>query len=195
MQPKRVPNVAEANMTEMRERRAKAVAAITSVGAMLRGDAGIFKRLKAEHAEIASLLRQVAATKGNRVEVRRRLFPKIKNELLAHSKAEEREFYEVLKAFANTRDIVNRSGEEHGGIEQLLHSLETMNVEPASWMDVFEQLKLRVEHHVDEEEHKLFPLAKEHIDRRRAEAIETRYLETKGRYLRIFEQPYSNARV
>ncbi|HZO15109.1 MAG TPA: hemerythrin domain-containing protein [Polyangiaceae bacterium] len=182
-------------MTEMRERRAKAMAAITSVGAMLRGDAGIFKRLKAEHAEISSLLKQVAATKGNGVEVRRRLFPKIKNELLAHSKAEEHEFYELLKAFADTRDIVSRNAEEHGGIEQLLHSLETMNVEPASWMDVFEQLKLRVEHHVDEEEHKLFPLAKQHIDRRRADAIERRYLEAKRRYLRIFEQAYPNARV
>lgn len=182
-------------MTEMRERRAKAMAAITSVGAMLRGDAGIFKRLKAEHAEIASLLKQVAATKGNGVEVRRRLFPKIKNELLAHSKAEEREFYEVLKAFADTRDIVHKSGEEHGGVEQLLHSLESMNVEPASWMDVFEQLKLRVEHHVDEEEHKLFPLAKQHIDRRRAEAIEARYLETKKGYLRDFERTHPSVRV
>jgi iron-sulfur cluster repair protein YtfE (RIC family) len=171
-------------MTDLNETMAKAAGAIRKVGAALRGEPGIFQRLKEEHGELTSLMNRVASTDSGEkgVALRRQLFPKIKRALLAHALAEEEEFYAVLRQYDEIQAIVSHGSEEHAAAEQLLERLEEMDEEPDSWLDVFEQVRLRMEHHIEQEEEKVFPLAQHRIDKAAAEAIEKRYLEAKERF-------------
>jgi hypothetical protein len=182
-------------MAGMREKRAKAAGAMKKVGAALKGETGIFRRLRAEHAEMLSLLRQIAHS-NNGVDIRRQLFPIIRVELIAHAEAEIAEFYSVLKRFSDTGEMVSRCTDEQKAMEQLLGSLESMDVALASWLDIFAQLTMRYEHHVHDEENRLFPLAKSHLPKADAELLERRYLEEKERHLRALSaEPGARARA
>jgi hypothetical protein len=172
-------------MAELRETRAKAAGTVKKIVAALKGEPSIVQRLKEEHGEVLSLMRQVAGSGNDGVEIRERLFVKIKERLLAHAHAEENEFYSVLIGFEDTRPLANHSIEEHAAMEQLVRSLETMDRRTASWLAVFEQLLLRVEHHIEEEERTLFPLVQKHLDRKNADAMDKRYIVEHERQLHI----------
>jgi hypothetical protein len=177
-------------MTDIRETRAKAAGAIRKVGAVLKGDVGIVQRLKEEHGELTSLMHQVSAAGAGpeAVEVRRALFPKIRRELISHGRAEERELYLVLELFDDTREIAERCGDEHAAVEQLVEHLAQMSMEPSSWFDVFEQVRMRVEHHIEEEESKVFAILDERLDPVRAALVERRYADEKEVQLRVIDE-------
>jgi hemerythrin superfamily protein len=152
-----------------------------AVKAMIHGG-GIFKRLATEHGEVSALMMRVAAsTKGS--EVRRELFPKIRQELLAHAHAEEQEFYERVRNHPDAGGLVEHSYDEHQEIEQLLETLAMTDTADESWHGMFMQLVKIVQHHVSEEEGKVFRKAKDLFSESDLEAIEQRYLATKSQEL------------
>jgi hemerythrin superfamily protein len=171
-------------MGELREKRAKAAGFVRGASAVLKGRRGIFKRLTEEHGEITSLMKQIARAESD-IALRKELFPQIKSKLLAHAKAEESEFYSRLHAFAETRDLVRESASDHHAVEQLLERLEAMEFAPPSWLELFREMRTEVERHIDQEEHRLFPLAEKLIAKEDAEDIERRYVIEEQRQLRM----------
>lgn len=57
-------------------------------------------------------------------------------------------------------DIVEHGIEEHEEAKGLLKELDKMDTGNSQWMPKFKELKDSVEHHVEEEEEKLFPKTK-----------------------------------
>src|SRR5690606_7968059 len=91
----------------------------------LTGGSGVFERLATEHGEISTMIRRVSVS-GHDSKVRAELFPRIRRELLAHARAEEREVYSSFRAIPELAEHMTRSAEEHHEIERMLDELNLM---------------------------------------------------------------------
>ncbi|HEY8428129.1 MAG TPA: hemerythrin domain-containing protein [Sandaracinaceae bacterium] len=146
------------------------------------GERGIFEQLKNEHARVLAMMRRTAGT--NDPEARRELLAEARKELLAHTRGEERALYPALRELDETSDLVEEALEDHADIEQLLDRLRDMDAGSEEWSEIFEELLLVVEDHVDQEENDLFPLAEERLDTEAAGRIEERYAKSRRELLR-----------
>ncbi len=152
----------------------KAAGKAKSIGKALQGYTGIFRRLAEEHQEVAMMLKRVATS-----DDRRELFATIRKELLSHAKAEEKEFYTILRDQPETSALVEHSLEEHQEVERMLDELNTSDVASESWTRGIEELRASVEDHVKEEEQDLFPRARDVLGDDVAKNIEFNYDSTK----------------
>lgn len=140
----------------------------------LSGYPGIFRHLAGEHGEVSSLMKRVSGTSDDS-KLREELFPEIRKNLLAHARAEEKEFYEPLRGFAETRDFVPRAIEEHRKVEGYLEELANGNKATKTWLETFERMMRAVEAHVEHEEQEIFPAANEVLSHERAQEMEEHY--------------------
>ncbi|MGI2336510.1 MAG: hemerythrin domain-containing protein [Dehalogenimonas sp.] len=122
----------------------------------------LFQMLKKEHVEVKEILEQLTGTKESLT--RERLFQKLKVELVPHMKAEEVTFYPRLLLKKEAREDALEGIEEHHVSEMVLNELEQMPKNGDQWgakMAVFKEL---VEHHVQDEESKVFKSAEKALD-------------------------------
>src|SRR5262249_13766192 len=112
---------------------------------------------------------------GQDPEIRTELFPEIRRNLLAHAKAEEKEFYEPLRGFPRTAPMIPQAVEEHRRIEQYLEQLHRESSSTDAWLETFRAFASGVDAHVQREENEIFPAAKDAFDSDRAKQIEQRY--------------------
>lgn len=164
-------------MTKATEKASELAGKAKAGKAALSGDTGIFKRLQEEHTGVSTLMKRVSIS--NDPEVRHELFTKIRKELLAHAEGEEREFYSVLREYEATRDLATHGHAEHEELESILRELGQLDVASDRWLEKFHDLQRMVEHHIQDEEHQLFPKAQEVIEHDRAKKMEHRYAEAK----------------
>ena len=143
--------------------------------ARLRGLVGVFKTLSEQHGEAFALLRRVQGDASKRVA----LWPKIRQELLSHEKAELREVYPVLSEHAETRPLALQHDAEASELSMLIDRIHATEISSEEWGLLFDQLVELVERHVQEEEHEIFPRAQEAIGAPRARDIEARFLAAK----------------
>lgn len=116
-----------------------------------------FQQLKKDHKVVAGILGQLKETENEKK--REELFKKLKEELVPHMKAEEITFYERLLAKKEAREDALEGVEEHHVSELVFKELEKTPKGEDQWgakMSVFKEL---VEHHVKEEEGKIFKTA------------------------------------
>ena len=118
-----------------------------------------FQTLKKEHVKVKGILGQLKETKENAPKKREELFQKLRVELVPHMKAEERAFYPRLLAKKESREDAMEGVEEHHVSEMVLKELEAMQKGEDQWgakMAVFKEL---VEHHIKDEQSKVFKSA------------------------------------
>ena len=118
-----------------------------------------FQMLKKDHEEVKGILGQLKETKESASKKREELFQKLKVELVPHMKAEESTFYPPLMAKKESREDALEGMEEHHVSDMVVKELETTQKGEEQWgakMSVFKEL---VEHHVKEEEGKIFKTA------------------------------------
>jgi hypothetical protein len=124
-----------------------------------------FQMLKKDHKEIKGILEQLTETKAGAVTKREKLFHKLRVELIPHMKAEESTFYPPLLAKKVSREDAMEGVEEHHVSDMVWNELETMPKGEDQWgakMTVFKEL---VEHHIKDEESKVFKSAGKALDR------------------------------
>jgi hemerythrin superfamily protein len=154
---------------------AKIAGAAKAIGKALSGYPAIFRHLSGEHGEVATLIKRVAGSSDD-PQIRAELFPEIRRSLLAHAKAEEKEFYEPLREFSQTSPLITQAIEEHRRIERFLDELQRTKSGPdASWLATFQNFMRAVEAHVQHEEEQLFPIAKDLLTSEQAAQIDKRY--------------------
>ena len=118
-----------------------------------------FLMLKKDHAELKGILRQIKETKKSAPKKREDLFQKLRAELVPHMKAEENTFYPALLVKKEAREDAMEGMEEHHVSDMVLKELESMSKGEDQWgakMYVFKEL---VEHHIHDEESKVFKSA------------------------------------
>jgi hemerythrin superfamily protein len=147
------------------------------------GDSGIFNQLKKEHKEVAEILDQLGETGGDSDTTRRAaLCSRLYVELTAHARGEQKEFYARVQDLSEaTEEEVEDDLAEHHEIEGLLGELMALDPSSAEWLETLSDLQSAVEHHVDDEEEKLFPEVMRHISGEESEDIRQAYVEERDR--------------
>ena len=121
-----------------------------------------FQMLKKDHVEVKGILGQLTETKE--AKKREELFLKLKQELVPHMKAEESTFYPPLLAKKDAREDAMEGIEEHHVSDLVQKELEMMPKGEEQWgakMSVFKEL---VEHHIKDEESKVFKSAEKALN-------------------------------
>ncbi|MFN3231078.1 MAG: hemerythrin domain-containing protein [Alphaproteobacteria bacterium] len=121
--------------------------------------ADIYEVLIEEHNKHRGLMGGLGETQGDEAE-RRRLFDLLKKELVAHANAEEQTFYAELIADSDSQEQARHSIAEHKTIDDIVEELDDMDFSSTGWLTRFKTLKDKVEHHMEEEEKDVFPVAR-----------------------------------
>ena len=138
--------------------------------------------LKAQHREVEALFGALGRAKGP--DRKDRLFDQIADKLAVHASIEEIHFYPAVKA-RRTQDILLESLEEHLGIKRVLADLLDIDALDETFDAKIKVLEELVRHHVDEEEHELFPKVKKLMDRQALESLASAMEDTETRLLEI----------
>ncbi|MEM5788762.1 MAG: hemerythrin domain-containing protein [Syntrophobacteraceae bacterium] len=120
----------------------------------------LFQLLKKDHQEVKGIFKQLTEDGGNREE----LFATLKQELMPHMKSEEKVFYSALMDKEEVREETLESFEEHHVAELVFRELEKLPQSDERWAAKLSVLKELVEHHVKEEERKIFKSAQQNLD-------------------------------
>lgn len=115
--------------------------------------------LKKQHQEVESLFRKLDATED--ASGRLKLVAQIVQELTVHAAIEEEIFYPAVRGLGsrNAEETILEALEEHHVVELVLKELATVDPEDKNFAAKMTVLGELVEHHADEEEEDMFPLA------------------------------------
>ena len=130
----------------------------------------IYERLIEDHGKQRGLSGGIGQTEGDSAE-RRRLFQAFKQEVETHAAIEEQVFYAELMSHAEGQEQARHSVTEHGEASTLIEELEELDMASSGWLNKFNKLREELEHHVDEEEKEVFPLARKLISESRAKEL------------------------
>jgi hemerythrin-like domain-containing protein len=143
----------------------------------------IFGFLKRDHKEMSDLLIKLQGTSKRASKARRRLFDQLGKEIDLHTRLEETYFYAVLEQWQEFRDTVNLAFQEHDSVKQLFLELTSLEISDRRWDEKLERLDARLRKHMEEEEQKLFPIARKNIDDMTALELGRQILEEKKEFL------------
>jgi hypothetical protein len=133
----------------------KAMGVTKAVKASLEGLSGVFRKLAQEHGEVTALLLRVKSSDD--LEVRAKLFPEIRKNLLAHEQGELSVVYPAFRAYPETEIIADKHAQEASQLEEMLTQLTALPVGEQGWATAFDALVDLVQNHVKEEEGQFFP--------------------------------------
>ena len=123
--------------------------------------------LKADHAAVKRLLRELDETGERAVKERERLVAEIEREIKMHAQIEEEVFYPAFLAAAEGSEnehLFFEAAEEHHVVDMILPALKAANPKSKEFGAKAKVLKDLIEHHVKEEEGEMFPAARDLFD-------------------------------
>jgi hemerythrin-like domain-containing protein len=122
--------------------------------------------LTADHQKVRDLFAQYEATSHKAAKWT--IAEAVCRELERHAALEEQVFYPAVEVDADMQGkvLVEASFEAHQIVKNLIGELRDMRPETVGFEAKFHRLIRHVEHHVEEEETALFPLAEQHLANR-----------------------------
>jgi hypothetical protein len=140
-----------------------------------------FELLHKDHEFFRTILLQLKQTVGTESKSREELFTKFKLEIEPHTKAEEEVFYPPLQENKGFHDDVLESIEEHHVISLILGELDLMSKQGDQWRAKLRVCKEVVEHHILEEEDKIFGAATKILSREQMRIVFKGFVSEKER--------------
>jgi len=151
----------------------------------------IFEALRLSHDTQRALATHLLQTEGKSPE-RAELFRELKHELAAHAAAEERCFYTPLIAFDATMAQARHGMAEHHEMDELVETLNGIDLSSSGWLAHFRKLRDKVFHHLDDEEHAIFQLAGKVLSEAEKTRLAKAYEEEFAKF-RLGEMPINSA--
>lgn len=124
-----------------------------------------FDELKKDHKEVKDILEKLKSGSKTAEKTREKIFVQLKEELIPHLKAEESTFYQALLANKNGRQHALEGKEEHDLTLTVFRQMEEMPAKEEHWTAKLKVLKDLVEHHIEEEEKEIFPIAQKELEK------------------------------
>lgn len=122
--------------------------------------ANIYDTLKKDHDTHRDLLRRLAETSGDS-QMRQDLWKEYFYDVSAHAAAEEEAFYAPLMEAQDGQPKARHSVAEHKELDDIMQELQDeISMDSPGWLTRFKTLKHDYEHHIDEEEEDIFPVAR-----------------------------------
>ncbi|WP_104734211.1 hemerythrin domain-containing protein [Hanstruepera ponticola] len=118
----------------------------------------IFEAIRHDHDIQRDLLDKLINTSGD-TKNRDSIFKELKQQLQIHAEAEERHFYKPLISNDMMQEHARHGIAEHHEIDELIEKLENTEYDSSAWLKTAKDLKDKVEHHLEDEEHTFFQLA------------------------------------
>jgi hemerythrin-like domain-containing protein len=127
--------------------------------------------LKKQHREVEKLFKEVEGAEDART--RRRLLDEIGEKLKLHTSIEENIFYPAVKEIETKKaeEMVLEAFEEHHVVDLVLAELPKVDPEAETFEAKMTVLKELVEHHVEEEEDEMFPMAEKKFGREKSQEL------------------------
>lgn len=116
--------------------------------------------LEADHRRFEDLLKRGTGTTARAVTQRTEILKTLTAELTLHELVEEKLLYPALEPHPEARAIVLEGTQEHHVADVLLTELRKLAKNNDQWGAKFKVLQESIEHHIDEEEGKMFRLAR-----------------------------------
>ena len=137
--------------------------------------------LETEHRYMEKLFRQGEETTPRAVKGRAELLETLTSVLNEHELIEEKVLYPALKQHPETRDIVLEGYQEHHVADVLVREVRQVSADNEQWGAKFKVLKESIEHHIKEEEGKMFPTARGVLSREELQELGAKMIEMKER--------------
>jgi len=118
----------------------------------------IYEYLKKDHKKVSDLFADFEQTQEK--AKKKEILEKIMDELVVHAHSEQDTFYVALENHSQTKTDGSHGRKEHKEIESQIESLKKSSSLEKDWEGEVAKLKKLVEHHVQEEENKIFDDAK-----------------------------------
>lgn len=134
----------------------------------------IFEAIREDHDIQRELLDKLVKTSGD-TKTRNTIFNEVKKQLHVHADAEERHFYKPLISNDMMQEHARHGIAEHHEIDELIEKLEDTEHDASSWLKIAKDLKHKVEHHLEDEEHSFFQLAGKVFSDNQKETLATSY--------------------
>jgi hypothetical protein len=153
----------------------------------------IYTYLHKDHLKVSKLFKQITASKDQKE--RETLFLEVKKELELHADPEHDTFYNALSKKPKGKEDAEHGDEEHDEIKKALKFISKISPENESeWLINFGKLVHIVEHHVEDEESKMFEDGKKIISEKKAVelVVEMEALKDKMRASKKFTDAYGD---
>src|SRR5579871_3648659 len=148
------------------------------------GEDDVRSLLEKDHDEVKEIL--VGLVDGKRGQSRAALLEKLKINLTAHSRAEEKVVYDALikaRAQKDVRALAEEGYVEHGVVDDLLKRLSRLDPATDLWKAHAKVVRELLEHHIEEEQNETFAELGEHFSREELIAMGEQFLRHKLRVL------------
>jgi hemerythrin-like domain-containing protein len=142
-----------------------------------RDEADPIALLEADHRRFEALFERGAATTARAVKTRASVLASLTAELNVHELIEEQVLYPALASVKAARAIVLEGSQEHHVADVLLKELHRMSKGDERWGAKFKVLQESIAHHIEEEERRMFPIARGSLDRKALHALGVRMRE------------------
>jgi len=119
-----------------------------------------FTLLETDHRRLEDLFKQGEETTAAAVKRRRELLETVSTALTIHETIEEKVLYPALEQHPETRAIVLEGFQEHHVADLIVKELHQVAEDNEAWGAKFKVLKENIEHHIEEEEGKMFRTAR-----------------------------------
>ena len=133
--------------------------------------------LKQDHDKVKRMLQQLGGEED--ATARSDLFGELVKELTVHENIEEELFYPALKQKPEAKQDVLEAFEEHHLVDEVMSDLEDTAIDSVEWKAKFQVMTEQLEHHIHEEESKLFDEARRSLDERELSELGARMAELK----------------
>lgn len=143
----------------------------------------ITEKLHEDHQKVEQIFRKLKDTTDDAEKTRLDLCQKLKHELLAHAEFEESVFYPTVRERNGADQRVSEAIEEHQQVKSMLEEIEQMEPTSAVFLDKIAELESAVQHHVDEEESEIFPVARKTIEENEGEQMSQRHDQMVQQYM------------
>ncbi|WP_375240250.1 hemerythrin domain-containing protein [Polaribacter sp.] len=134
----------------------------------------IYEEIRIDHDKQRELLDKLVDTSGD-TNLRDQLFKELKEELEVHANAEERHFYKPLITNDMMQEKARHGIAEHHEIDELIEKLEETDYDSSAWLKTAKDLKEKVEHHLEDEEHQFFQLSGKVFSEKEKTTLATSY--------------------
>jgi len=136
--------------------------------------------LKRDHEEVKGLLKDILHTDDGKE--RGEFFKKLKTNLTAHSRSEEKVIYRRMEKSREGKDEALEGTVEHEVADYLLEGLARARDKASDqWKARCTVLKEALEHHVEEEEGEFFDTARKLFDDRQLEGMGEEFAKEKAK--------------
>ena len=127
--------------------------------------------LKKQHRQVEKLFKQ--AEKATQPRQRRQLMDQITEMLKMHTKIEEEVFYPAVRELGTSKaeEMIDEAVEEHHVVDLVLAELPEVDPEDERFEAKITVLSELVEHHVEEEEKEMFPMAEKKLGAERVKEL------------------------